>query len=88
MQDVKALSTIPLVGYTVEDNLRPGDPPCSFRLCQSKSVHSFAAENEELRQRWLQVIRLAVKGEVPKSPLSNSPGTPNGGMEPGFDCSE
>lgn len=88
LQDVKALSTIPLVGYTVEDNLRPGDPPHSFRLCQSKSVHSFAAENEELRQRWLQVIRLAVKGEVPGSPLPNSPGTPNGGLEPSFDCSE
>ncbi|XP_062373808.1 FYVE, RhoGEF and PH domain-containing protein 4 isoform X2 [Sardina pilchardus] len=86
-QDVKALSTIPLVGYMVEESARPGDPPSSFRLCQSKSVHSFAAENEELRQRWLQVIRLAVKGEVPESPL-NSPVTPNGGMELAYDCSE
>ncbi|KAL2102702.1 hypothetical protein ACEWY4_001870 [Coilia grayii] len=87
-QDVKALSTIPLLGYSVEDNPRPGDPPSSFRLCQSKSVHSFAAENDDLRQRWLQVIRTAVKGEVPSSSLPNSPGTPNGGMEVGCDCSE
>ncbi|XP_063073165.1 FYVE, RhoGEF and PH domain-containing protein 4 isoform X2 [Engraulis encrasicolus] len=88
-QDVKALSTIPLLGYTVEDNSRPGDPPGSFRLCQSKSVHSFAAENDDVRQRWLQVIRMAVKGEVPSSTsLPNSPGTPNGAMEVGYDTSE
>ncbi|XP_076152660.1 FYVE, RhoGEF and PH domain-containing protein 4 isoform X1 [Alosa pseudoharengus] len=87
-QDVKAHSTIPLVGYSVEDSPRPGDPLFSFRLCHAKSAHSFAAENEEMRQRWLQVIRLAVKGEVPESPLPNSPGTPNGAMELGYDCSE
>ncbi|XP_042565936.1 FYVE, RhoGEF and PH domain-containing protein 4 isoform X2 [Clupea harengus] len=87
-QDVKALSTIPMVGYSVEDNIRPGDLACSFRLVQSKSIHSFAAENEELRQRWLQVIRMAVKGEVPEGPLPISPGTPNGDMEGGYDCSE
>jgi len=40
----------------------------SFRLSQSKSVHNFTAENEELKQRWLQVIRLAVKGEMPGEP--------------------
>ncbi|XP_073785243.1 FYVE, RhoGEF and PH domain-containing protein 4a isoform X3 [Danio rerio] len=71
-QDVKAQSTIPLLGYHVEDNPRATDPPASFRLSQSKSIHSFAAESEELKQRWLKVIRMAVTGEVPESPEENS----------------
>ncbi|KAG9334441.1 hypothetical protein JZ751_007638 [Albula glossodonta] len=65
-QDVKAQSTIPLLGYNVEDTPRSADLPASFRLSQSKSVHSFAAETEELKQRWLRVIRVAVTGEVPE----------------------
>lgn len=67
-QDVKAQSTIPLLGYSVDDAARPADPPASFRLSQSKSVHSFAAESEELKQRWLKVIRVAVTGEAPECP--------------------
>lgn len=70
-QDVKAQSTIPLLGYQVEDSPRPTDPPASFRLSQSKSVHSFAAESDELKQRWLKVICMAVTGEVPESPEEN-----------------
>ncbi|XP_041746515.2 FYVE, RhoGEF and PH domain-containing protein 4a isoform X2 [Coregonus clupeaformis] len=70
-QDVKAQSTIPLLGYSVEDSPRPADPPASFRLSQSKSVHSFVAEGEELKQRWLKVIRVAVTGEVPESQTPN-----------------
>ncbi|KAJ7401152.1 FYVE, RhoGEF and PH domain-containing protein 4 [Pitangus sulphuratus] len=61
-QDVKALATIPLLGYTVDDTPRSADLPHSFKLTQSKSVHSFAADNEELKQKWLKVIHLAVKG--------------------------
>ncbi|XP_044289894.1 FYVE, RhoGEF and PH domain-containing protein 4 isoform X2 [Varanus komodoensis] len=64
-QDVKALATIPLLGYTVDDTPRSADLPHSFKLTQSKSVHSFAADNEELKQKWLKVILLAVKGETP-----------------------
>uniref|UniRef100_A0A6Q2ZPY9 FYVE, RhoGEF and PH domain containing 4a n=1 Tax=Esox lucius TaxID=8010 RepID=A0A6Q2ZPY9_ESOLU len=67
-QDVKAQSSIPLLGYSVEDSVRAADPPASFRLSQSKSVHSFAAESDELKQRWLRVIRVAVTGEVPERP--------------------
>ncbi|XP_065598717.1 FYVE, RhoGEF and PH domain-containing protein 4 isoform X2 [Cyrtonyx montezumae] len=63
-QDVKALATIPLLGYTVDDAPRSADLPHSFKLTQSKSVHSFAADNEELKQKWLKVIHLAVKGET------------------------
>ncbi|CAK6960158.1 FYVE%2C RhoGEF and PH domain-containing protein 4a isoform X1 [Scomber scombrus] len=70
-QDVKAQSTIPLLGYSVDDSTRPTDPPATFRLSQSKSVHNFAAESEELKQRWLKVIRVAVTGEVPECPQPN-----------------
>ncbi|XP_033017852.1 FYVE, RhoGEF and PH domain-containing protein 4 isoform X1 [Lacerta agilis] len=67
-QDVRALATIPLLGYTVDDTPRSADLPHSFKLTQSKSVHSFAADNEELKQKWLKVIHLAVKGETPDCP--------------------
>ncbi|KAJ8381799.1 hypothetical protein SKAU_G00025770 [Synaphobranchus kaupii] len=67
-QDVKAQSTIPLLGYNVDDAPRPADPPSSFRLSQSKSIHSFAAETEELKQRWLRVIRVAVTAAAPLCP--------------------
>lgn len=66
LQDVKAQCTIPLLGYQVEDSVRPMDPPASFHLSQSKSVHNFCAESEELKQRWLKVIRVAVTGEMPQ----------------------
>ncbi|XP_070612531.1 FYVE, RhoGEF and PH domain-containing protein 4 isoform X1 [Erythrolamprus reginae] len=64
-QDVKASATIPLLGYAVDDTPRSADLPHSFKLTQSKSVHSFAADNEELKQKWLKIIYLAVKGETP-----------------------
>ncbi|XP_066580687.1 FYVE, RhoGEF and PH domain-containing protein 4a isoform X2 [Amia ocellicauda] len=72
-QDVKAQSTIPLLGYTVDENPKSVDLSASFRLSQSKSVHTFAAETEELKQKWLKVIKLAVIGEVsePAHPVQN-----------------
>ncbi|XP_034032954.1 FYVE, RhoGEF and PH domain-containing protein 4-like isoform X2 [Thalassophryne amazonica] len=71
-QDVKAQCTIPLLGYSVEDSPRSTDPPASFRLTQCKFIHSFSAETEELKQRWLKVIRAAVTGDVYEAlPQSN-----------------
>lgn len=70
-QDVKAQCTIPLLGYTVEDSPRSTDPPASFRLTQSKSVHNFAADTEDIKQRWLRVIRVAVTGEMSECPQKN-----------------
>ncbi|MFT7812560.1 FYVE, RhoGEF and PH domain-containing protein 4-like isoform X1 [Arapaima gigas] len=81
-QDVKAQSSIPLLGYTVEETPRPADPPISFRLTQSKSIHSFAADSEELKQRWLRVIRVAVTGEVLQLASAKS-GEDNGVHEAG-----
>ncbi|XP_073079436.1 FYVE, RhoGEF and PH domain-containing protein 4 isoform X2 [Manis javanica] len=59
-QDVRAQATVPLLGYTVNNMPRSADLPHSFKLTQSKSVHSFAADSEELKQKWLRVILLAV----------------------------
>ncbi|XP_059133028.1 FYVE, RhoGEF and PH domain-containing protein 4 [Peromyscus eremicus] len=79
-QDVKAQATIPLLGYIVDDMPKSADLPHSFKLTQSKSVHSFAADNEELKQKWLKIILLAVTGETPDGPsehlasLNNLPG--------------
>ncbi|XP_037369952.1 FYVE, RhoGEF and PH domain-containing protein 4 isoform X2 [Talpa occidentalis] len=67
-QDVRAQATIPLLGYVVDDMPRSADLPHSFKLTQSKSVHSFAADSEDLKQKWLKVIFLAVTGETPDDP--------------------
>ncbi|XP_058511636.1 FYVE, RhoGEF and PH domain-containing protein 4 isoform X3 [Ochotona princeps] len=67
-QDVRAQTTIPLLGYTVDDMPRSADLPHSFKLTQSKSVHSFAADSEELKQKWLKIILLAVTGETADGP--------------------
>lgn len=67
-QDVRAQATIPLLGYIVDDMPKSADLPHSFKLTQSKSVHSFAADSEELKQKWLRVILLAVTGETPDGP--------------------
>ncbi|XP_029326167.1 FYVE, RhoGEF and PH domain-containing protein 4 isoform X2 [Mus caroli] len=79
-QDVRAQATIPLLGYIVDDMPKSADLPHSFKLTQSKSVHSFAADSEELKQKWLKIILLAVTGETPDGPsehlatLNNLPG--------------
>ncbi|XP_010626810.1 FYVE, RhoGEF and PH domain-containing protein 4 isoform X2 [Fukomys damarensis] len=67
-QDVRAQATIPLLGYIVDDMPRSADLPHSFKLTQSKSVHSFAADSEELKQKWLKIVLLAVTGETPDGP--------------------
>ncbi|VTJ71722.1 Hypothetical predicted protein [Marmota monax] len=67
-QDVRAQATIPLLGYVVDEMPRSADLPHSFKLTQSKSVHSFAADSEELKQKWLKIILLAVTGETPDGP--------------------
>lgn len=80
-QDVKAQCTIPLLGYSVDDSIRPADPAASFRLSQSKSIHNFAAESEEIKQRWLKVIRVAVTGEEPESPETNGSSLDNNNIQ-------
>ncbi|KAM9672647.1 FYVE, RhoGEF and PH domain-containing protein 4 isoform 1-T1 [Trichechus inunguis] len=80
-QDVRAQATIPLLGYVVDDMPRSADLPHSFKLTQSKSVHSFAADNEELKQKWLKIILLAVTGETPPSP-NEHPATLDDHAEP------
>ncbi|KAB0388195.1 hypothetical protein FD755_003151 [Muntiacus reevesi] len=80
-QDVRAQATIPLLGYIVDDMPRSADLPHSFKLTQSKSVHSFAADSEELKQKWLKIILLAVTGETPDGP-SQHPDTLDDHLEP------
>uniref|UniRef100_A0A8I3WKD7 FYVE, RhoGEF and PH domain containing 4 n=1 Tax=Callithrix jacchus TaxID=9483 RepID=A0A8I3WKD7_CALJA len=80
-QDVRAQATIPLLGYVVDDMPRSADLPHSFKLTQSKSVHSFAADSEELKHKWLKVILLAVTGETPDGP-NEHPGTLDDHPEP------
>uniref|UniRef100_A0A4W3JLZ4 FYVE, RhoGEF and PH domain containing 4b n=1 Tax=Callorhinchus milii TaxID=7868 RepID=A0A4W3JLZ4_CALMI len=63
-QDVKALTTIPLLGYAIDENPRGVDVPYAFKLTQSRFIYVFATDSEEQKQRWLHIINMAVKGET------------------------
>ncbi|XP_067913019.1 FYVE, RhoGEF and PH domain-containing protein 4-like [Heterodontus francisci] len=63
-QDVKAQSSIPLPGYTV-NQLSASDAGYSFQLIQSKQVYTFSAETEELRARWVHLLNQLVIGLSP-----------------------
>ncbi|XP_067834582.1 FYVE, RhoGEF and PH domain-containing protein 4-like isoform X2 [Heptranchias perlo] len=63
-QDVRAQSSIPLLGYTI-DLLSDCDSSYSFQLTQSKQVYTLSAETEELRDRWAQLMRLLASGMCP-----------------------
>ncbi|XP_077190450.1 FYVE, RhoGEF and PH domain-containing protein 2 isoform X2 [Paroedura picta] len=61
-QDVKAHTSIPLLGYQVRD-IPQNDTRHVFQLIQSKQIHTLMAETEELKQRWMKAIAQAAHGE-------------------------
>ncbi|XP_029429695.1 FYVE, RhoGEF and PH domain-containing protein 2 [Rhinatrema bivittatum] len=63
-QDAKAHTSIPLLGYQVNE-LLPHDSRHLFQLLQSTQVHTFMAESEELRRCWARTIGQAANGENP-----------------------
>ncbi|KAJ6655346.1 hypothetical protein lerEdw1_005538, partial [Lerista edwardsae] len=71
-QDVKAQRSMPLIGFEV--NLpEPGervDRRHTFRISQSHLCWYFSPETEELKQRWMEVLSRAGRGEEGKEPPS------------------
>ncbi|XP_062996954.1 FYVE, RhoGEF and PH domain-containing protein 2 [Elgaria multicarinata webbii] len=61
-QDVKAHTSIPLLGYQVKE-MPQGDTRHIFQLVQSKQVYTLVAETEELKQRWMKAIAQSAHGE-------------------------
>nr|XP_056700793.1 FYVE, RhoGEF and PH domain-containing protein 2 [Euleptes europaea] len=61
-QDVKAHTSIPLLGYQVKD-MPQNDTRHVFQLVQSKQIYTLMAETEELKQRWMKAIAQAAHGE-------------------------
>uniref|UniRef100_A0A7M4E5P6 FYVE, RhoGEF and PH domain containing 2 n=1 Tax=Crocodylus porosus TaxID=8502 RepID=A0A7M4E5P6_CROPO len=62
-QDVRAHTSIPLLGYQVMD-LSQGDSRHLFQLTQSKQSYMLAAETEELKQQWMQIIKRSARGNA------------------------
>ncbi|KAM9002243.1 FYVE, RhoGEF and PH domain-containing protein 2 [Sarcophilus harrisii] len=60
-QDMKAHTSIPLLGYQVTSG--PLTDPRAFQLQQSGLVYSFRAESEELRGQWMKAIDRAARGQ-------------------------
>ncbi|XP_005389684.1 PREDICTED: FYVE, RhoGEF and PH domain-containing protein 2 isoform X2 [Chinchilla lanigera] len=65
-QDVRALTTIPLLGYQVTAG--PQGDPRAFQLQQSGQLFTFRAETEELRGRWVEAVGRVAGGEIPEAP--------------------
>uniref|UniRef100_A0A8C8S093 FYVE, RhoGEF and PH domain containing 2 n=1 Tax=Pelusios castaneus TaxID=367368 RepID=A0A8C8S093_9SAUR len=62
-QDVKAHTSIPLLGYQVREPPQ-SDPRHLFQLVQSKQIYTFVAETEELKERWMKIMDQSAKGNA------------------------
>ncbi|XP_054037115.1 FYVE, RhoGEF and PH domain-containing protein 2 isoform X1 [Rissa tridactyla] len=60
-QDVRAHTSIPLLGYQVKD-LPQSDSRHLFQLVQSRQVYTFVADTEELKQRWMRAMARSAAG--------------------------
>lgn len=65
-QDIKAHTSIPLLGYQVIAG--PQGDPRVFQLHQSGQMYTFKAESEELQGRWVRAIKRAANGWTPEEP--------------------
>uniref|UniRef100_A0A8C0GME5 FYVE, RhoGEF and PH domain containing 2 n=1 Tax=Chelonoidis abingdonii TaxID=106734 RepID=A0A8C0GME5_CHEAB len=63
LQDVKAHTSIPLLGYQVKEPPQ-SDPRHLFQLVQSKQTYTFVAETEELKQRWMKIMEQSARGNA------------------------
>ncbi|XP_051664678.1 FYVE, RhoGEF and PH domain-containing protein 2 [Manacus candei] len=63
-QDVRAHTSIPLLGYQVKD-LPQSDSRHLFQLAQSGQVHTFLADTEELKRRWMRAMARSAAGITP-----------------------
>uniref|UniRef100_A0A8D0D0V8 FYVE, RhoGEF and PH domain-containing protein 4-like n=1 Tax=Sander lucioperca TaxID=283035 RepID=A0A8D0D0V8_SANLU len=61
-QDVKPLSSIPLLGSSVEDSPQELQGQPGFCLSQSKTTHTFFCDRLDVKQSWLTVLKVAVIG--------------------------
>ncbi|XP_068512991.1 FYVE, RhoGEF and PH domain-containing protein 2-like isoform X7 [Anas acuta] len=62
-QDVRAHTSIPLLGYQVRD-LPQGKAQHLFQLAQSQQVYTFLADTEELKQRWMRIMARCAAGII------------------------
>ncbi|KAM9268627.1 LOW QUALITY PROTEIN: FYVE, RhoGEF and PH domain-containing protein 2 [Morus bassanus] len=60
-QDVRAHTSIPLLGYEVRD-LPQEDSRHRFQLAQSRQVYTFMADTKELKQRWMRAMARSAMG--------------------------
>ncbi|XP_063135223.1 FYVE, RhoGEF and PH domain-containing protein 2 isoform X11 [Rattus norvegicus] len=65
-QDMKAHTSIPLLGYQVTSG--PQGDPRVFQLQQSGQQYTFKAESVELQGRWVRAIKRAASGWTPEGP--------------------
>lgn len=61
-QDVKAHTSIPLLGYQVKE-MPQSDNRHIFQLIQSKQVYTMVAETDKLKQQWMKAITQSARGE-------------------------
>uniref|UniRef100_A0A803VYW3 FYVE, RhoGEF and PH domain containing 2 n=3 Tax=Ficedula albicollis TaxID=59894 RepID=A0A803VYW3_FICAL len=60
-QDVRAHTSIPLLGYQVRD-MPQSESRHLFQLTQSRQVFTFMADTEELKRRWMKAMARSAAG--------------------------
>lgn len=60
-QDVRAHTSIPLLGYQVRD-MPQSESRHLFQLAQSRQVFTFVADTEELKRRWMRAMARSAAG--------------------------
>ncbi|XP_006860481.1 PREDICTED: FYVE, RhoGEF and PH domain-containing protein 2 [Chrysochloris asiatica] len=62
-QDMRAHTSIPLLGYQVIAGPQVG--PRVFQLQQSGQLYTFKAETKELKDRWVKAVERSASGQIP-----------------------
>uniref|UniRef100_A0A8D3D9R5 Uncharacterized protein n=1 Tax=Scophthalmus maximus TaxID=52904 RepID=A0A8D3D9R5_SCOMX len=64
-QDVKLQLSIPLTGCSVDDSPQELQGQPGFKLCQSRTTHTFSCDGLDLKRRWLAVLKVAATVGMP-----------------------
>ncbi|KAM8908721.1 FYVE, RhoGEF and PH domain-containing protein 4-like isoform 2-T2 [Spinachia spinachia] len=71
-QDLMPISSIPLLGCSVEDSPQELQGQPGFCLRQSKTSHTFSCGDLDLKQSWLTALEVAVMGRLCDIPSNGS----------------
>ncbi|XP_037315790.2 FYVE, RhoGEF and PH domain-containing protein 4-like [Pungitius pungitius] len=85
-QDLMPISSIPLLGCSVEDSPQELQGQPCFRLRRSQTSHTFSCDNLDLKQSWLTALNVAVMRRQCGIPSNGSRWSITGCFSDGDEC--